>query len=99
MQKAENNARLIELTVLTPDSEPLTTRCDSLHLPLRDDLNGRGGGDYNIRRGHAAAILSLGSGTIRAALDGNTVLEKSCSGGFAKVRPDRVTVIAEHIPE
>lgn len=97
MQKTENDSRLIELTLLSPDSEPLTVLCDSVHLPLRDDLKGHGGGDYGIRRGHTPSVLSLGQGPLTAITNGAAVLEKRCSGGFAKIQPDRVTVISEHI--
>lgn len=99
MQKTKNDPKFIDFTLLTPNTEPVGAQCDSLHLPLKDDLNGQGGGDYNIRRGHAPAILAIGEGSIRVFLDGTPVLEINCSGGFAKVRPNRVTVIAEHISE
>lgn len=94
-QKNDMQGRQLTLTIITPDIKPVTVLCDSVRIMLRDDLNGRGGGSYGIRRGHAEAVLALGKGEVTALSCGETVLCKQCGEGFVRVSNDTVTVITE----
>ena len=94
-----DQAHDLTVIVMTPDSEPVKFGCDSLHLTVRDGRNGRGGGSYGIRRGHAKAVLSLGRGLLEAFDGGECTRRITCSAGFARIENDRVTVTVERAEE
>ena len=98
MQNQKNKLPLAQLalTIITPDANLITVSCDSVHIMLRDDLHGHGGGAYGIRPGHAKSILALGVGAVTALSSGETVLRVNCGKGFVKVSPDSVAVITEY---
>ena len=85
----------LTLKIVTAEGSRPPVRCGSIHLTLCDDANGRGGGSYGIRPGHAKALFALGDGPVTALSAGQTVLSGRCSGGFATVEQDAVTVVTE----
>lgn len=82
-----------------PDSPVITAECDSVRLTLADDENGRGGGSYGVRYGHAKAVLLLGKGALSAYSGGELVMSAECSDGFARVEDNIVTVVTEKCRE
>ena len=99
MQNQENEygGRGMALSILTPDGAPLHLRCDSAHITIRDDLQGRGGGSYGIRCGHARAVLALESGPLTAFLGDRPVLRGRCGQGFAWVDGQSIAIITESV--
>lgn len=85
----------LTLHIVTPKGSMEPIACDSIHLTICDDVNGRGGGSYGIRSGHAKALLSLEKGETKAFLAGKKVFLAECGGGFATVDRDEVTVVVE----
>ena len=83
------------LKIVTSQGAHGPVPCDSIHLTVRDNANGKGGGSYGIRPGHTKALLALAEGTITAYLVGKTVLFGRCSLGFATVEQDAVTAVVE----
>lgn len=83
------------LNIVTPNGARDPIRCDSVRLTVCDDLNGRGGGSYGIRAGHARSLLSLDKGDVRAFLSGQNVLTGESGIGFAAVERNTVTVVTE----
>lgn len=87
------------LKIVTPSGNRDPIRCDSVHLTICDDLNGKGGGSYGIRAGHAKSLLTLDQGVIQAFLAGQTVLAGESDIGFATVERNIVTVVTEAFVE
>ncbi len=85
----------LTLRIVTPAGLAAETRADSVHLTLADDEKGRGGGDIAILRGHASAVLALGSGPARALRGGRECFRTELAGGFANVKNNVVTVVTE----
>lgn len=100
MQNQKNkDEKLIGFEIITPEGKTVSAECDSIHIPVCDGIK-TPGGQYGIRKGHAAAVISLGDGRVTAYLNGKKVLQFSVSGGFAKVDRDRVAVVTENaVPE
>ncbi len=96
MQNPRNEHSLL-LRLVTPDQEPIELECDSVHVTLRDDSHGHGGGSYGIRHGHAKTILAMGAGPLTALLEGKTLLRCTCSEGFARIENSTVIVVTEGI--
>ena len=94
-QKAELGDRDIALSVVTPDEKPIFLHCGSVHVTLRDDKQGRGGGSYGIRPGHVAAVLALAPGPVLAYIRGMQVLHLTCGKGFAMIENTTVTLVTE----
>ncbi|MBR6694540.1 MAG: hypothetical protein IKL62_06310 [Clostridia bacterium] len=87
----------ITLRIVTPSGEPQAYECDSIILTVCDDIAGKGGGSYGIRKGHAKALIALDEGKITASLGGSKVLSAHTSSGFAMVENNVVTVTVENI--
>ena len=83
------------LKIVTPHGSRDPIRCDSVRLTICDNLNGRGGGSYGIRAGHAKTLLTLDKGVIRAFQSGQEVLAGESGIGFATVEQNTVTVVTE----
>ena len=95
MQNQSSKEGSLRLCVILPGEAIEDLPCDSVHLTLADDSRGKGGGSIGIRHGHAKAILALAPGSLTALLDGQIVLERRCSAGFARIENDRITVVIE----
>lgn len=89
------SSRTLTLRIVRPDHPVITAECDSVRLTLADDENGRGGGSYGVRYGHAKAVLLLGKGALSAYSGGELVMSAECSDGFARVEDNIVTVVTE----
>lgn len=85
--------KVLQLVIVTPDTETVRVECDSVHLEVSDGE--KNGGMYGIRPGHAKSIISLKGGKLTAFLSGKVVFESTHSDGFANVSPDTVTVVVE----
>ena len=85
------------LKIATPDSTAESIVCDSVRLTVSDDLKGRNGGLYGIRKGHANALLSLDTGELSAYLNGKCVYNALSGAGFATVDASAVTVAVDSI--
>ena len=83
------------LKIVTPNGVHDPIQCDSVRLTICDDLNGKGGGSYGIRAGHAKTLLSLDKGVIKAFRSGQNVLIGESDMGFATVEQNTVTVVTE----
>lgn len=83
------------LHITTPKGALAPVACDSVHLTICDDLQGRGGGSYGIRPGHAKALFALQPGCVRAFFAGRQVLAGQSGAGFATVEQNTVTVVTE----
>ncbi len=82
------------LKILSPDGVRAEISCDSVVLTVRDSSeNGKGGGSYGIRKGHAEAIIATAKGNITAKKDGNVIFSDTLSDGTATVSKDNITVI------
>lgn len=90
---------VLKLKISTPIGVKGPFECDSVHLPVSDDKEGRGGGLYGVRYGHTDAVLALDEGKIEAFLKSDVVFCGLCSSGFATVGKDMITVVVDRIQE
>ena len=88
---------MLKLKILTPAGTAAEAEGNSVHLPLADDSSGRGAGDLGIRPGHLPAVIALGTGAAFVLLNGEERLRVRLNGGFASVKNDEVTVIADSV--
>ena len=77
-----------------PDME-----CDSVRLPVSDNMKGEFSGSYGIRKGHAKAVFSLKSGKILLTASEKTVFEADISDGFATVENNEVCITVSDVKE
>ena len=89
----------MQLIIATPKGSILPIECDSVHLNICEDIKGKNGGNYGIRKGHAKALFSLEKGDVTALLNGKTVYSATTTKGFATVDNNVVTVVVEEIIE
>ncbi len=89
----------MQLVVSTPNGSLQPIECDSVHLTVCDDSNGKNGGSYGIRKGHIKALIALEQGKITAFLNDKTVFSAENGNGFATVENDVVTVVVENVIE
>ena len=66
--------------------------CDSVRLPISDNMNGEFSGSYGIRKGHAKSAFSLKAGKIILTANEKTVFEADISDGFATVENNEVCI-------
>ena len=89
----------MQLIIATPKGSLEPIECDSVHLNISEDANGKNGGSYGIRKGHVNALFSLEKGNITALLSGKTIFSATTTNGFATVNNDVVTVVVEEFSE
>ena len=85
----------LTLIIVTPAGAMQPVGCDSVHLTVCDDLQGKGGGSYGIRAGHTKTLLALEKGGLSAFAGGKNVLDGESGSGFATVDKDVVTAVVE----
>lgn len=86
------SSTMIELDVVTPSRRVVVgAHVASVKLPASD-------GEVQILPGHTELITLLGPGILEFAEDGGT-RKFAISYGFAEVRKNRVTVLAEAVEE
>lgn len=81
------------LRVVTPTGEVVALSCDSVHMQMPDDADGKNGGWIGIRRGHTDAMIALTEGEIQALMDGVLLRIIHVGEGVASVSRDVVTVM------
>ena len=77
-----------------PDME-----CDSVRLPVSNNMKGEFSGSYGIRKGHAKAVFSLKSGKVLLTANEKTVFEADISDGFATVENNEVCITVSDVKE
>ena len=77
----------MQLIIATPKGSISPIECDSVHLNISDDVKGKNGGNYGIRKGHAKALFSLDKGNVTALLNGETVYAATTTNVFAIINP------------
>lgn len=87
----------LTLKIVSPQGINLTFSCDSISLWMAPDRKGKGEGSIGIRKGHANAVIALGTGKAEARLDGKPVFTAVTEGGFATVLNDTVTVVTQKL--
>lgn len=95
MNTVKQMSKLLKLRIVTPVKEYNYENCESVRLCVSDGENGKGGGSYGIRKGHAKALLCLSEGEIYASCNGEKILEAVTSSGFATVENNMVSVIVD----
>ena len=85
------------LKIVTPEGVDQSFDCDSVTLWMAQDSKGNGEGSIGIRKGHAEAVIALGSGPLHASLNGVPVFSGRTDGGFATVLKDVVSVVTPHM--
>ena len=88
----ERNDRL-RLTLLTPDGKKAEAMCESIVMLAADDEKGKGGGSFEIRRGHIPALAALIPGEVLGRVKNETVFRAETGGGFARIDGESVTVL------
>ena len=73
--------------------------CDSVRLPISDNVKGEFSGSYGIRKGHANAVFSLKAGKIKLTANEKTVFEADISDGFATVENNEVCITVSDVKE
>ncbi|MBQ6824667.1 MAG: hypothetical protein IJP27_08425 [Clostridia bacterium] len=87
----------LTLKVITPVGAEKTILCDSVRLHICDGEDGKGGGSYGIHAGHVNAIFALEPGPLLAFRAGEKIFSVHCGSGFATVKQDVITLVAESI--
>ncbi len=77
-----------------PDME-----CESVRLPISDNIKGEFSGSYGIKKGHARAVFSLKAGKVILTQNGKTVFEADISDGFATVENNEVNITVDSVNE
>ena len=85
----------LKLKVITPSGSGGEVDCDSVHLVMPDNSEGKGGGSIGIRKGHENALIALDKGRIEAFENGKCVFTQDAEGGFAVVKNDVITVMTQ----
>ena len=80
-------ATALRVSVLTPEATIYEGEADQVVAPAYN-------GSLGIRRGHAALMALLGTGTLRID-QGSSSKSFTVSGGFLQVVDDTVTVLSE----
>lgn len=84
----------LTLTVVTSEKTFPDVKCDSILLTVKDNENGKGGGAYGIRRGHAKALIATADGTVTASAGGEKVFSVHLSEGFASIDKNHIIITA-----
>ena len=87
---------LMQLVLASPKGSLAPIECDSVHITVAEDENGKQGGNYGIRNGHVKSVFAVEKGTVTAFLNGETVFSAENGKGFATVDKDLVTVVVEN---
>ena len=85
----------LTLKIVTPTGPIKPLKCDSIHLTVHDDKNGRCGGSYGIRAGEIKTLFAVDTGPLTAYHEGKTIFKCILKNGFATVIDNIVTVTVE----
>ena len=87
--------RQLAVEIFTPSGQNESFSCDSLHLTLSGDANGRSGGDTGIHPGHYPALMALSPGPVTGLVNGEQVFRRLLGSGLAEVDRFKVTILAD----
>lgn len=90
---AETARAPLTLKIITPDGERPEISCDSVSVTVKDNKNGKGGGSYGIKKGHAEALIALDKGTLSAKKGEETIFSENLPEGFLSIKNNYITVI------
>lgn len=71
--------------------------CDSIRLPISDNIKEEFSGSYGIRKGHARAVFSLKAGRVTLTSGEKNVFEADISDGFATVENNVVCITVDSV--
>lgn len=77
-----------QLEIVTPEKTVFSGEVESLRAPGSE-------GEFGVLARHRAMLAALGVGRIQFRQSGNESRQVATSGGFAEVRGDAVTILAE----
>ncbi|MBE6717332.1 MAG: hypothetical protein E7573_10475 [Ruminococcaceae bacterium] len=89
------NTDFMTLKIVTPEGILTEISCDSVIITVRDGKNGKNGGQYGIRKGHAPSLFATGHGFITGKRNDEIIFREILREGFARVSENTVTVTAE----
>lgn len=90
-----DTAKLVTLTIVTPEGVAAQVECSSVQLTLDDGQNQKGGGGYGVRYGHTHAVLLLAEGRTSARKDGGELITFKTGKGFATVKENEVVAVVD----
>lgn len=93
MEKKKNLP--LTLTVVTPEKTFPSVECDSIILTVKDNSDGKGGGSYGIKNGHARALMATDKGFVRAKAGDEEVFSLLLGEGFAEVNKNHIIITAD----
>ena len=73
--------------------------CDSVHLPVSDNMKGDFSGTYGIRKGHAKAVFSLKPGNVALFSKGKAIFSAEISDGFATIENNLLCITVSSLNE
>ncbi len=85
----------LTLKIVSPLGSIKPIKCDSIHLTIHDDANGKGGGSYGIRAGQVDTLFAISHGPVTAYHEGKEIFKCTLQNGFATVINNLVTVTVE----
>lgn len=90
---------VLTVSFFSVDRQVCGVECDSVRLPVSNNMKGEFSGSYGIRKGHARAVFSLKAGKVTLTSDGKTVFEADISDGFATVENNEVSITVNSLSE
>lgn len=90
---------ILTVSFFSVDRQVSDIECDSVRLPVSDNMKGEFSGSYGVRKGHARAVFSLEAGKVILTSDGKTVFEADISDGFATVENNEVSITVNSMNE
>ena len=97
-QRDNGMEKTLTLKIVTPDGTAAEYPCTSLRLPVKDTLDGRGGGSYGIHPGHLPALFALSENERVTAIPEEAPdkpLQIAVRGGIAAVAQNVVTILTD----
>ena len=91
------NKDKLTLKIVSPQGLLCEKECDNISFTITDDKEGKGSGSYGIRKGHTNALFCLAKGKITAFNGQECCLSQEADGGFAQVKDNTVTIVADNI--
>ena len=90
---------ILTVNFFSVDRNITDLECDSIRLPISDNIKGEFSGSYGIRKGHARAAFSLKEGRVILTSGEKTVFEANISDGFATVENNEVCITVSDVKE
>lgn len=90
---------ILTVRFVSVDRQILPMECDSVRLPISDNIKGEFSGSYGIKRGHAKAVFSLKEGNVILTSKDKSVFSVQVSDGFATVENNVVTITVSSFNE